>query len=340
MSSPVDTARWERLEKIARERECRCGQSLFTAMRNGDIELVCDTCGVITDTVGLPKRGARWIQKKKESWYGKMETTALMAMNESQMLARIGMAKFPTELTQVDRKMLAQAAISYGFDPLMGEISVYQGRPYVSIDGRYRKAQETGRLSGVESRPAKKGEREDWGIPEGDYFFRAEVYVKDVDRPFVGWGRVFAAETTGGKGFKPVEKNPQRMAEKRAEAQALRKAFSIPLPSLEDIGLPEDEPVRAVPLVVKDIPIVADKETGEIKEPIEGTPEPARDIAYPRDPETVKDLATLQSAAFRDFQLQPADLKKLFGVKSMAELTDTPPVLYRRIVEAQSPAKV
>jgi hypothetical protein len=58
--------------------------------------------------------------------------------------------------------------------------------------------------------------------------------------PFVGWGRVFGSETTGGKGFKPVEKNPQRMAEKRAEAQALRKAFHINLPSWEDIGGPED----------------------------------------------------------------------------------------------------
>ena len=61
--------------------------------------------------------------------------------------------------------------ITYGFDPLMGEISIYQGRPYVSIDGRYRKAQETGNLDGVSTRPANKQEREDWQIPVGDFFF-------------------------------------------------------------------------------------------------------------------------------------------------------------------------
>ena len=164
-----------------------------------------------------------------------METTALMKMDEKAMIERISMAKFPQDLTVPEKKMLAQVAISYGFDPLMGEVMVYQGRPFVSIDGRYRMAQETNKLDGVESRPATKEEKETWQIPEGDYFFRAEVRVKGASNPFVGWGRVRKQETTGGKGFKPVETNPQRMAEKRAEVQALRKAFHIPLPSAEDI---------------------------------------------------------------------------------------------------------
>jgi len=164
-----------------------------------------------------------------------MDTTALMKMDEKAMIERISMAKFPQDLTVPEKKMLAQVAISYGFDPLMGEVMVYQGRPFVSIDGRYRMAQETNKLDGVESRPATKEEKETWQIPEGDYFFRAEVRVKGASNPFVGWGRVRKQETTGGKGFKPVETNPQRMAEKRAEVQALRKAFHIPLPSAEDI---------------------------------------------------------------------------------------------------------
>ena len=186
---------------------------------------------------GITRHDKKYEQKLKEGF--SMDSNALMKMDEAKMLQRVEMARFPQDLTKQDKALLAQVAITYGFDPLMGEVTIYQGRPYVSIDGRYRKAQETDNLDGVETRPATKQEKEDWQIPEGDYFYRSEVYVKGSSRPFVAWGRVHKAETIGGKGYKPVEKNPQRMAEKRAEAQALRKAFHIPLPSIEEIGSPD-----------------------------------------------------------------------------------------------------
>lgn len=209
-----------------------------------------------------------------------MDSNQLTVMDEQTMLRRVEMARFPQDLTKPDKTLLAQVAITYGFDPLMGEVSIYQRRPYVSIDGRYRKAQETGQLDGVETRPATKQEKEDWQIPEGDYFYRSEVYLKGSTRPFVAWGRVHKAETVGGKGFKPVEKNPQRMAEKRAEAQALRKAFHIPLPSVEDIGSPDyDADSTAVEV---------DTDTGEINEPkpkAKENPQSKTAVADPEEPE-------------------------------------------------------
>ena len=214
-------------------------------------------CGQDINHSGITRHDKKYEQKLKEGF--SMESKTLMTMDEAKMLKRIEMARFPQDLTVPEKKLLAQVAITYGFDPLMGEVSIYQGRPYVSIDGRYRKAQETGNLDGVESRPATKQERIDWQIPEGDYFFRADVHLKGATRPFIGWGRVFQIETVGGKGFKPIEKNPQRMAEKRAEAQALRKGFHIPLPSVEDIGSPDYD--------VESTAIEVDTTTGEIKEP-------------------------------------------------------------------------
>ena len=164
-----------------------------------------------------------------------IDSKSLTNMDQKSMLERVNQAKFPNELKPDEKKLLATACITYGFDPIMHELSIYQGSPYVSADGRFRKAQETGLFDGIESRPATKQERIDWEIPDNDKFFRAEVWVKGASHSFAGWGRVRQAEIAGGKGFKPVETNPQRMAEKRAEVQALRKAFHIPLPSIEFI---------------------------------------------------------------------------------------------------------
>ena len=255
---PITELSYEDMKALATTDVCAvCGSHLTVAWLNGEYALRCArevTHNTITRH--YRKSGYEQIMEKEYRRVNKMDSTALTTMPESKMLERIGLAKFPQELTPADRKLLAQVAITYGFDPLMGEVSIYQGRPYVSIDGRYRKAQETGKLDGVQSRPASKKEREEWEIPEGDYFFKSEVYVKDTGHPFIGWGRVYQAETEGGKGFKPVEKNPQRMAEKRAEAQALRKAFHNPLPSVEDIGAPDAD--------IDGTAHVIDTDTGEI----------------------------------------------------------------------------
>ncbi len=250
---------YEEMQKATKNHVCgRCGGVLSVAWsgKYNCYILRCRDMAHNTISRHRPKSTYEIEVEKSFKEVRGMDTRSLTTMTENQMLTRVEMAKFPQDLTVQDKHLLAQVAITYGFDPLMGEVTIYQGRPYVSIDGRYRKAQETGNLEGVESRPANKKEREDWEIPEGDYFFRAEVYIKDGTRPFVGWGRVRKLETIGGKGYKPVETNPQRMAEKRAEAQALRKAFHIPLPSIEDIGA-EDNGTPTVKI---------DKTTGEIIE--------------------------------------------------------------------------
>jgi hypothetical protein len=234
--------------KTARTHHCaQCGGSLNVAWINGGYVLRCQdlTHNTITRHVKLSERD----QQKEKEWKvtNKMDSTALTKMSQTDMVARVSKGKFPQDLTLPEKQLLAECARSYGFDPLMGEITIYQGRPFVSIDGRYRKAQETGQLDGIETRPATRQEREDWQIPDGDYFFRSDVYRKGASHPFTGWGRVRGAETTPGSNragdttsvYKPVQSNPQRIAEKRADAQALRKAFHIPLPNIEDIGTPE-----------------------------------------------------------------------------------------------------
>ena len=160
--------------------------------------------------------------------YG-MDTKALMVMDKQTMLARVGQAKFPKELTKAEATLMCEVAISYGFDPIMTELMIYQGNPYVTINGRYRKAQETGQFDGIDTRPATKQERIERNAKEGDYLYRCEVWRKDASHPFVGWGRVGKKETEGNINL-PIVKDPDRQCEKRAEAMGLRKAFSMPIP--------------------------------------------------------------------------------------------------------------
>ena len=163
-----------------------------------------------------------------------MKSTALQELKPQQMLERVNQARFPKDLTAAERQLMARVSIDYGLDPLFCELMIYQGQPYVTINARRRKAQETETLDGINSRPATKEEREARGVPEGDYLFMAQVWVKGASHPFEGWGRVRAAETKGDPHL-PIVKDPAAQAEKRSEAQGLRRAFHLDLPSVEDI---------------------------------------------------------------------------------------------------------
>ena len=204
------------------------------------------------------KERAQMATLRGEGYMEAGSSTALMAMSETTMIERVDKAKFIKDLSSAEKKRLALVCITYGFDPIMGEMTIYEGNPYVSVDGRYRKAQETGLLMGVESRPATKDERAMWEINTEDKFFRAVVkkLVGGTTAEFVGWGRVTAGEIERANKYIPVSTNPMRMAEKRAEVQALRKAFSIPLPA----------GTGSVENIIEGSYEVVDEETGEIKE--------------------------------------------------------------------------
>ena len=160
-----------------------------------------------------------------------MDSTALMKLDKGGMVARIEQAKWPQALKPEEKALVATVAMSYGLDPILNELSIYQGRPYPTVNAWYRKSQETGKFDGMDSRPANKKEREERNAKEGDLLYRCEVWRTDASHPFVGWGRVRAEERKGDAHL-PIVKDPDRMAEKRSEMQAMRKAFSIPMPAM------------------------------------------------------------------------------------------------------------
>mgnify|MGYP001564355809 FL=1 len=157
-----------------------------------------------------------------------------------QMLqyAKNGAGLFPKDMTQMQSIQLSRLAIAYGLDPFAGEIILYQGRPYVTIDGRTRVAQEHHAYDGMEIDPATAEQAEAFGIKEGEQLWVARVWRKDRRFPFVGYGR-----SGGPSDNNPVSKTwKQEMAQKRAKHRALRDAFPMPIPGYEDQYHPDSDP--------------------------------------------------------------------------------------------------
>jgi len=189
---------------------------------------------------GIRKTWADTLKKIRGEF--SMDSVALMKLGEDGMLARIKQAKFPQALKPEEEAMVAEIALSYGLDPIMNELSIYQGRPYPTVNAWYRKSQETGHFDGMNSRPATEQERKERNANEGDYLYCVEVWRKGSAHPFVGWGRVTKSEIEKARAQAkahnrqedalPIVKDPDRMAEKRGEMAGMRKAFSIPMPPI------------------------------------------------------------------------------------------------------------
>jgi len=102
----------------------------------------------------------------------------------------------------------------------LGELILYQGKPYITLDGRIRLAHATGMLVGLEARPATLLERRNYGCDDGDALWVADAYRRGAGRAFKGWGHVTKNDRN------PVTKShPREMAKKRAKYDALRAAF-------------------------------------------------------------------------------------------------------------------
>lgn len=156
---------------------------------------------------------------------------------------------------------LATMSLAYGLDPLQNELTVYRGRPYITIDGRMRKARESGKWHGiVEDRPATPEEYKALKMdPEKDTVWYVSIQHADWVRPSGAFGRVSKHELRTDPNLywdkrTPAEKDPCQMARKRALYRCLREAFGVNLP-----GVYDDERVATTSITVLD----ADSETAQ-----------------------------------------------------------------------------
>jgi hypothetical protein len=135
------------------------------------------------------------------------------------LMRAIGLDK----LSEAERELALAIAKKYELDLLLGHARIIEGRLYVSRDGLLWIAHRSGVLDGIEvTEPvivkiANLGEF---------WHCTASVYRRDMQRPFVYPGRY---PTTGkNRTYAP------EMAIARAESMALRRAFNVSAPTVDE----------------------------------------------------------------------------------------------------------
>jgi hypothetical protein len=157
------------------------------------------------------------------------EVTAI-DQQQMQALADQLLPKWPKDLNRQTALDVARVALAYQLDPFMEELIPYQGKPYVTIAGRIRIADNHPMFDGYDLEPATDAEHRALGAHEGEAVWKCVVYRKDRSRPTKAFGRA------GG----PAETNPvarrwlPEIAQKRAMHRALRAAFPLNLPGVEE----------------------------------------------------------------------------------------------------------
>ena len=176
---------------------------------------------------------------------------------------------FPQDLTEAQAATLARLSLLYGLDPLFEELTVLQGKVYLTLKGAMRFANDHPKFRGIECAPATPAERTAFRARDDEELWVARVHRSDRDVPTVAYGRASATDD------QPVARRwTQEMASKRARHRALRDAFSLPVPGLEEAGDPVADAPRGAVLEGVSRPVDKDalreivaREVRELREP-------------------------------------------------------------------------
>jgi hypothetical protein len=138
---------------------------------------------------------------------------------KAALLRAIGLDKVPPE----QRELALAIANRYELDLLLKHLVLVDGRPYITRDGLLHIAHRSGQLDGIEV-----SDPELVTLPGVGEFWKAEatVYRKDMTRGFRYMGRY--PSKGGNQRFAP------EMAVKVAEVMALRRAFDVSAPVIEE----------------------------------------------------------------------------------------------------------
>ena len=179
------------------------------------------------------------------------------------------------KLTMNEQSAVDMISREFGLNPLLKQLVVLAGGIYVTKAGLQviaNRKPETA-IDGIEVSPVSQEERELAGIAyhepttaEYQHYWKAIVWKKGSSRPFVEFGE---ATLSNVKLFKPDWRSVSDMAKTRAVNRALRNAYDIGFPSVEEMGYASEE-VQSIQARVVEEPQPAN---GQAKlEPVKGTP--------------------------------------------------------------------
>lgn len=138
------------------------------------------------------------------------------------------------ELTPEQIGALVLFAESVGLNAFLGHACIYYSKPYITIDGYYYLNNRREKPYRLGTRPMAQWERLCYSVGDEDIAFIAEAWFGVEKLPTTGTGIVTKEEIEGKSARQPeqyrspvVRGHPQRMAEKRAEWQLLRKLISL-----------------------------------------------------------------------------------------------------------------
>ena len=156
-----------------------------------------------------------------------------MGRTLAQLLQRSGPAWLEKAQPQ-QVAAFARVAISLGLDPLVGECYLIHGTFYVGVQGRRKRAVQTGEFDGEGTpRLPTPEECEIYGVKDGDVARIVQVWRKGVRMPGEACGIVRLAETKGSAHL-PLVNDSAGMAAKRAATAAYKRVFAdLDLPTAD-----------------------------------------------------------------------------------------------------------
>lgn len=137
-------------------------------------------------------------------------------------------------LSLADAQNVVEFAKMVGLNAFLGHVDLYYGSPRVSIDGYYYLNSKRDNPFRIGCRPMTPEERTAYMFEDGAYCWIAKAFLGEVWLPEDGIGYISKDEYEAMSKRNPdhhrspvVHDNPQRMAEKRAEWQLLRKLIPL-----------------------------------------------------------------------------------------------------------------
>lgn len=262
------------------------------------------------------------------------EVALLDERRKQEITAHLKSFQANLALSEVHR---AFELVKMGFNPYY-HLTVYQGRVCPTIDGlHWWKDQKGGKVRIISEPITDPATREAYGIGENEIGVISKLYREgETELAFTGFQRASKDEKHPViKGSFVEHQHPFRLAEKRAEAQVIRKYAPISgveayIPE-EVIGTSpsEGEEAESPPAL---------KETQEIivSPPIEDVIDAITEAEAPppkptRNPSTVTTYNELCKACHEDFKMQPKEILEELGYSSQLSITESMEECYLKI---------